>query len=242
MTAPEKQCVTCGLVKPRRLFHQLPPESLLGTCKPCLLTAKRRAARRARRPRPRACFSVPSRAVKLADAVRWLKAYLAAGPQPPEDIYEAGHKEGHTRGTLKRAKAALGVESRRSGFPQCGGYTLWWLPEAVRDPGGRATSGAGIGSRTREAPLVDPHAAGDPLALIDAVMAAHRDPDPLARMVIDPDPLAHMVIDPLAHIDAIIDAQHIDMRAVSDVLAPDRMSTTRRDPQANALQRRLCGT
>jgi hypothetical protein len=55
------------------------------------------------------------RASSRADAKAFLRAFLAGGPQDASAVYAAAAAEGISERTLDRAKAELGVESRRRG-------------------------------------------------------------------------------------------------------------------------------
>lgn len=60
------------------------------------------------------------------EAMDWLKDYLSGGPVSSKKAYEDAKKAGHAERTLKRAKKALGVISRKDAFNQ--GWS-WELPE-----------------------------------------------------------------------------------------------------------------
>ena len=59
------------------------------------------------------------------DAEAWLLEYLAAGPRPARDVYVDGARDGHTRDTIRRAKAVLKVKATKDGYQ--GGW-VWTLP------------------------------------------------------------------------------------------------------------------
>ena len=59
------------------------------------------------------------------DAEAWLTDFLAAGPQPAKEVYAKAGEDGHTKDTIRRAKAALGVEATKAGFQ---GAWVWVLP------------------------------------------------------------------------------------------------------------------
>jgi hypothetical protein len=59
------------------------------------------------------------------DAAGWLTDQLADGPRMVRDIERESREAGHALGTLRRAKAALGVVSRKPAF---GGPWEWSLP------------------------------------------------------------------------------------------------------------------
>jgi len=56
----------------------------------------------------------------------WLAELLKPGSREQKEISELAEAEGITRATLRRAKIALDVRSRRAAF---GGSWFWWLPE-----------------------------------------------------------------------------------------------------------------
>ncbi|HZR98654.1 MAG TPA: hypothetical protein VFE37_08110, partial [Chloroflexota bacterium] len=57
-----------------------------------------------------------------AEAVAFLRAALADGPQPAAGVLEAARAAGLAERTLRRAKATLGVGARKDGAR--GGW--WW--------------------------------------------------------------------------------------------------------------------
>ncbi|MBN1341746.1 MAG: AAA family ATPase [Phycisphaerae bacterium] len=61
----------------------------------------------------------------LRDAEGWLFDFLSAGPQPAKEVYVRAAEDGHTRDTIRRAKAALGIETAKDGFQ---GPWTWVLP------------------------------------------------------------------------------------------------------------------
>ena len=61
---------------------------------------------------------------ELVRAIEWLKMFLAAGPVPATQAAYLGFADGLSESTLKRAKAALDVTSRR-----VGDHWEWSLPE-----------------------------------------------------------------------------------------------------------------
>jgi hypothetical protein len=69
----------------------------------------------------------PTGASKLDEAKAWLLAFLADGPAPQEVIESAVHDTGIAYRTLERAKAELGVRSRRKGFGN-DSVVFWELP------------------------------------------------------------------------------------------------------------------
>jgi len=64
----------------------------------------------------------------LAEAKEWLLDCLLDGPKPHKAILKAATNEGHSKTTLKRAKKALGVVSRKSSLN--GGWE-WFYPGAM---------------------------------------------------------------------------------------------------------------
>jgi hypothetical protein len=63
------------------------------------------------------------------DAEAWLLDFLAGGPRAAKDVFNAARTDGHTRVTIKRAKAVLGVQSSKQDFD---GYWVWTLPGSGR--------------------------------------------------------------------------------------------------------------
>ncbi|OAI49307.1 hypothetical protein AYO43_03135 [Nitrospira sp. SCGC AG-212-E16] len=59
---------------------------------------------------------------KRKEAGRWLREILADGPKATEDIYLEGRKVGLSESTLDRAKADLGIRSKKHSF---GGKGAW---------------------------------------------------------------------------------------------------------------------
>jgi hypothetical protein len=62
---------------------------------------------------------------ELDDAKRWLTDLLADGGLPAREVEAAARDAGYTTATLRRAKAALQVDSRKADF---GGGWIWVLP------------------------------------------------------------------------------------------------------------------
>ncbi len=62
----------------------------------------------------------------MDEAIEFLRQSLQSGPQPMKSIQAAAEAAGISRVTLKRAKAELGVESRREGYGSDGQY-VWTL-------------------------------------------------------------------------------------------------------------------
>jgi hypothetical protein len=59
------------------------------------------------------------------EAEAWLLDCLAAGPRPAREVYERAAKDGHTKDTIRRAKAALNVQASKGGYQ---GAWTWTLP------------------------------------------------------------------------------------------------------------------
>jgi hypothetical protein len=59
------------------------------------------------------------------DAAGWLRDLLAHGPRPARDVERDARDAGHSIATVRRAKAAMGVVSRKPAF---GGPWEWTLP------------------------------------------------------------------------------------------------------------------
>jgi putative DNA primase/helicase len=59
-------------------------------------------------------------------AAEWLLVELADGPCPSQSLFMAAHEEGISKRTLQRAKSALGIHARKTGFD---GHWIWELPE-----------------------------------------------------------------------------------------------------------------
>lgn len=62
---------------------------------------------------------------ELNDAADWLRDLLAHGPRPARDVERDAHDAGHSITTVRRAKASIGVVSRKPAF---GGHWEWTLP------------------------------------------------------------------------------------------------------------------
>jgi len=60
------------------------------------------------------------------DAAGWLGAHLADGPRPAREVEHEAREAGIALATLRRAKAAIGVRSRKPAF---GGPWEWILPD-----------------------------------------------------------------------------------------------------------------
>jgi hypothetical protein len=66
----------------------------------------------------------------LNDAVEFLRAELADGPRPQDEIMQAAGKCRHSEKTLRRAKKMLGVVAQKSGFGAAGEWR-WTLSEGA---------------------------------------------------------------------------------------------------------------
>lgn len=65
------------------------------------------------------------------DAANWLADLLADGPRPARDVERDAREAGHAIATVRRAKAAIGVVSRKPAF---GGPWEWALPAPDKTP------------------------------------------------------------------------------------------------------------
>jgi hypothetical protein len=63
----------------------------------------------------------------LAEAVEWLREYLAEGPRPAPEVYRDGRRAGHAERTIRRAAAAAKIKKNREGFGR-GSVVTWSLP------------------------------------------------------------------------------------------------------------------
>jgi hypothetical protein len=64
------------------------------------------------------------------DAAEWLADLLAHGPRPARDVERDARDAGYSIATVRRAKAAIGVVSRKPAF---GGAWEWTLPAPAQD-------------------------------------------------------------------------------------------------------------
>jgi hypothetical protein len=67
----------------------------------------------------------------LKEAVDWLRDFLTPDSQAQPEIVKQAEQNGISFATLRRAKARLGVKSRRATFR---GSFIWSLPQAVQSP------------------------------------------------------------------------------------------------------------
>jgi putative DNA primase/helicase len=70
----------------------------------------------------------PGEASALDDAQAFLADMLADGPLPANKIFADAKGAGHSDATIRRAKTALGVESRKDGEAGIRGGWVWALP------------------------------------------------------------------------------------------------------------------
>jgi putative DNA primase/helicase len=63
------------------------------------------------------------------DAADWLRDLLGHGPRPARDVEREAREAGYSIATVRRAKAAIGVVSRKPGF---GGPWEWTLPQPAK--------------------------------------------------------------------------------------------------------------
>jgi len=59
------------------------------------------------------------------DAEAWLLDFLAVGSQPAQEVYDAAARDGHTRATIRRAKATMNIVATKDGYQ---GAWTWTLP------------------------------------------------------------------------------------------------------------------
>lgn len=84
------------------------------------------------------------------DAEAWLMDYLAAGPRPAKALYIAASEDGHTKDTIRRAKATLGVQATKTGYQ---GAWVWLLPGSGPVMTGGDGGGEGEASKGTEGGL-----------------------------------------------------------------------------------------
>ncbi len=80
--------------------------------------------------------ALPEEGGALSNAQDWLRDFLAEGPQPQREVMSAADAFCHSRKTVRRAKDALGIESRKigGGFGGRGAQWFWCLPGETRNP------------------------------------------------------------------------------------------------------------
>ncbi len=78
----------------------------------------------------------PEEGGALSKAQDWLQAFLTEGPQPQREVMSAADAFCHSRKTVRRAKDALDIESRKmgGGFGGRGAKWFWCLPGETRNP------------------------------------------------------------------------------------------------------------
>lgn len=82
---------------------------------------------------PSQSISAAERLRRLEESKAFLRAHLAAGPQPARTLHKAARAAGIATRTLHRAKDALGVRPERSGG--YGAHGQWtWYPPKVGEP------------------------------------------------------------------------------------------------------------
>lgn len=69
-----------------------------------------------------------------ADATEWLRSFLEDGEVDSKAVFEAGGREGFSRGVLNAAKKKLGIRPRKIGF-SANAHWAWSLPAARQDIG-----------------------------------------------------------------------------------------------------------
>jgi len=69
----------------------------------------------------------------IVAASAWLKDVLADGPVAAAELKELARRAGHSWRTLNPAKAAVHVQSRRTGFGGSGGWIWYLIPEAPQE-------------------------------------------------------------------------------------------------------------
>lgn len=79
---------------------------------------------------PSQSISAAERLRRLEESKAFLRAHLAAGPQPARTLHKAARAAGIATRTLHRAKDALGVRPERSGGYGAHGQWTWYPPEA----------------------------------------------------------------------------------------------------------------
>lgn len=87
-------------------------------------------------------ISAAERLRRLEEAKAFLRAHLAAGPQPARTLLKAARAAGIATRTLHRAKDALGVRPERSGGYGAHGQWTWYPVEAQSKQAASAISRA----------------------------------------------------------------------------------------------------
>lgn len=76
-----------------------------------------------------------------AEAKEWLLALLENGARPSKEVFKLGESEGgFSKSTLKRAKKALKIDSKREGFGEAGQW-VWGLREGDGKGGQKGSKG-----------------------------------------------------------------------------------------------------
>jgi len=68
----------------------------------------------------------------VAEAARWLAEALEGGRMRSAELQEMAKREGISSGTLKRAKAKLGVQAVHEGVGSAS-FWYWRLPKEIQD-------------------------------------------------------------------------------------------------------------
>jgi hypothetical protein len=66
----------------------------------------------------------------LAECIEFIRSELSDGPKPAKEMVKAGHANGFSTTTLRRAKMALSIASKREGFGP-GSVLQWTMPEEI---------------------------------------------------------------------------------------------------------------
>ncbi len=69
-------------------------------------------------------------ALAVAEAVDWLREFLASGPRPVKDVEAEAQDAGISRASLRRARGELGARARREGYGSDGRWMLHLSPDA----------------------------------------------------------------------------------------------------------------
>jgi hypothetical protein len=79
----------------------------------------------------------------VARAIAWLEAELASGDwRPAREVMDAGLRAGHSRGSLDRARMALGFDKRRAGFGSAGVHLIRLSARVAGNPGEQTEAAA----------------------------------------------------------------------------------------------------